>query len=479
VSILPVNIPVPVAGDGPVVDVSALVGKKTVMLSGGFTGTYDLLASHVGTPGTFTPICQFNAGASESVRQTASGAFKYFRLRSSATALGTVVCEVSAIAEAGQNKFLTVGNLSSGFQGYSPIVDTAVVFPPDGAGEDICFICVGSFVGQVVLLGSIDGVDFNPIGSFRADEMPEGSPTNVLEFSLFATEDKVRYLRLYVNALDTIGGAVVTMGGRLAGVAPSYITESVTNAAGSDLLAGEVVRIAGNSAVSRAQSDTPAHVVGLAGAMLADTALGSLGDLVSSGRTFVLLEPGLSPVAGQTLWCSPTMAGRATTVKPLVRAYLGIIKDASTYGTTGGVTADLAPSAEQLTSTTGICIDESSGRTTTLKATDEEILYEVPIDLDTVPVGALLTPQWQAVVAVSYTSTGTFRLYIGSTTPGDTTGGTVRALLSTSSLADVMAAVTGPPFANPGGKVFVQITGINDTPHSEVSEIVSFSLMVS
>jgi len=349
-SILPFNIPVPVAGDGPIVDVSTLVGKKTVMLSGGFTGTYDLLASHDGS--TFTPILQFNAGASESVRQTASGAFNYFRLRSNATALGAVVCEVSALAGAGQNRFLTVGNLPPGFQGYSPIIDTAVAFPPGGAEEDICFICVGSLVGQVVILGSIDGVDFNPIGSFRADEVPEGSPTSVLEFSLFNTEDKTRYLRLYVNSLDSIGGLVVTMGGRL----------------------------------------------------------------LSSGGT---------------------------------------------------------------TTAAGICIDDSTGRTTKIDAPGEEILYEVPIDLDTVPVGTLLTPQWQAVVAVSYTSTGTFRLYVGSTTPGNTAGGTVRALLSTSSPSDVLATVTGPPFANPGGKVFVQITGINDTPHTEVSEIVSYSLMMN
>jgi hypothetical protein len=402
-SILAVNIPVPVAGDGPAVDVSALVGKKTVMLSGGFAGTYDLLASHDGSAGSYTPILQFNAGASESVRQTVSGAFKYFRIRSNARALGPVVCEVSAIAVPGLNRFLTVGSLPPGFQGFSPVVDTAVVFPPGGAEADVCFICVGSLVGQVVILGSIDGTDFNPVGSFRADDIPEGSPTSVLEFSVLATEDKVRYLRLYVSGLDTVGGAVVTMGGSLAGsggTTPSYISELVTNAAGSDLLAGEVVRISGDSAVSRAQSDTLAHAEGLAGVMLADTALGALGELVNSGRAFVLLEPGLTPVAGKELWVSPAVAGRATTTEPLVRAYLGIIKDASSYGTTGGVVADLAPSAEQPVPTVAtwpidqvgyFFLDRKNGD-------DSHSGYIIA------PPGTVFTPAQTAAVAIKTTS---------------------------------------------------------------------------
>jgi hypothetical protein len=127
--------------------------------------------------------------------------------------------------------------------------------------------------------------------------------------------------------------------------AATTLTEPVTNAAGSDLLAGEVVRLNGNATVTRAQANAPANVVGLVGAMQAATPLGALGPVVSSGRGFVLLEPALVPVAGEALWVSATTPGRATNVAPpLLSVYLGIVKDASGYGATGGVIADLAPS---------------------------------------------------------------------------------------------------------------------------------------
>lgn len=127
--------------------------------------------------------------------------------------------------------------------------------------------------------------------------------------------------------------------------AATTLTEPVTNAAGSDLLAGEVVRLNGNATVTRAQANIPANVIGLVGAMQAATPLGALGPVVSSGRGFVLLEPALVPVAGEALWVSATTPGRATNVAPpLLSVYLGIVKDASAYGATGGVIADLAPS---------------------------------------------------------------------------------------------------------------------------------------
>ena len=51
------NIPVPSAGDGVAVNVSVLVGEKTVTLSGTFEGQYVLLGSHDGIH--FDPILSF------------------------------------------------------------------------------------------------------------------------------------------------------------------------------------------------------------------------------------------------------------------------------------------------------------------------------------------------------------------------------------------------------------------------------------
>jgi hypothetical protein len=70
---------------------------------------------------------------------------------------------------------------------------------------------------------------------------------------------------------------------------------------------------------------------------------GAIGQIVNSGYAFVLLEAALAPVAGDPLWVSGTVAGRATNVMPAITAYVGVIKDASMYAATGGVMADLTP----------------------------------------------------------------------------------------------------------------------------------------
>ena len=53
-----VNLVIPKTGDGPIVDVSTMVGLKTVTVSGGFTGVYTLLASHDDV--NFDPIVSFS-----------------------------------------------------------------------------------------------------------------------------------------------------------------------------------------------------------------------------------------------------------------------------------------------------------------------------------------------------------------------------------------------------------------------------------
>ena len=265
-SLLTVTVVVPVSGDGPIVSVENLVGPKTVQLSGLFTGYYDLLASQNDID--FDAVAAFDAGGLAGLEQTIPGAFKSFRLRSNAIALGTVGCKVSGVDGTGQNHFAAIASLTAGFSGLTPIVDTAISIPPTGAEEDICFLCRGAFQGPVVVLGSLDGVAFNPIGAFKTDRLPEGSPTT-LEFAALATTDKVRYVRLQIPGITT-GNVVVTMGGRVptgggsAGVPiPLIITlasgqpyqgagkASVSNAGPSSIVAGEsnVIDLTSNNSV--------------------------------------------------------------------------------------------------------------------------------------------------------------------------------------------------------------------------------------
>ena len=204
-----VSVPVPYSGDGPAVDVSALVGPKTVQLSGTYEGYYDLLGSQDGQ--TFAPIASFSAGGPEGIEQTIPGAFSSVKLRSGATGAAGVVCEVSGISGAGENGFGVVASLEAGASGLTPVVDAATFVPPTGPEMDACFLCGGAFSGPIVVLGSIDGVEFNPLGAWNPGKIPQGAPLSQ-ELAPLVTEAKVRYVRLLVSGVVT-GATTVTMGG--------------------------------------------------------------------------------------------------------------------------------------------------------------------------------------------------------------------------------------------------------------------------
>lgn len=216
-STLAINVPVPASGDGPFVDVSSLAGPKTVLLSGLFRGAYTLLASQ--DDANFVPILQFDAGGVEGIEQTVPGSVKSMRLRANAVPSGAIVCSVSGItgAGAGVNNFATVATLAAGFSGTTASIDTFALFPPSGIEATICFLCRGLFQGQIVVEGSNDDVNWNPVGSFQSPFVPTdllGLP-NVLEFAPLDTDDKTRYLRLNVDG--SITSAVVTVGGSVPG----------------------------------------------------------------------------------------------------------------------------------------------------------------------------------------------------------------------------------------------------------------------
>lgn len=212
-SILAISVPVPASGEGSAVDVSSLVQKKTVILTGTFRGIYVLLASHDDVH--YVPVLQFDAGGAEGGRQTIAGAFKSVRLRAgtpTTAPVGTVTCEISGISVAGQNYFAQVASMPAGFSGAAAVVDLAPIMLPSGPEEDIVLICEGDLQGLLAIEGSQDGVRFAPIGDFRVDRRPEGAPT-VLELPPLLAPDKVRYVRASLTGEVGAGGAVVTIGG--------------------------------------------------------------------------------------------------------------------------------------------------------------------------------------------------------------------------------------------------------------------------
>jgi hypothetical protein len=335
-AILTIAVPVPVAGDGPIAPVSTLVGPKTVTFAGRFTGSYTLLGSH--DDANFVPVLLFDADGIEGIEQILEGSFKSVRVRANANAmpLSPVSCEVSAVSVPGQNKFGTVAALAAGASGPTPSIDTGALFPPTGLEVGINFACAGSFAGAIVVEGSPDNTDWNPIGTFSAGQTnvrPLVGISPRLEFSPLRTLDKVRYLRLNVAGQIT-GATTVTVGGGIP-----------ASGGGS-----------GASKITIAEDEGMAYLV---------------------------------PPGGTDL---------------------------------------------------------------------EGILYEWALDFT--QLGATITPIFAGILSGRASGTVYFNLYVGSTTPGDTTGGTVVATISIGSGGEAVVSAAGAPFANPGAPCLVQVTGV-------------------
>ena len=197
------GIPVPSSGFGSAVDVSSLVGEKTVVLSGRFRGAYVLYGSHQSGPGAhFAPLLIFDAGGVESIKQTFKASLSQVRLKSLATGAAGVSANISGLEVPGDNSFTSLA------------VGGEVDLGTDAYQVDLNFMGFGQVNGAVVVEGSADGVGFNPIGEFAS----QGSVTSLLgggsgiEFSPIVTSDKIRYVRLRVQG-SVAGGFVVTVGG--------------------------------------------------------------------------------------------------------------------------------------------------------------------------------------------------------------------------------------------------------------------------
>ena len=336
-AIATVNVVVPGSGDGPVADISALVGSKTVILTGFFSGSYTLLASHDGVH--YAPILLFNSDGHESIEQTLKNAYEFVLLRSNANTVpaSTLTCNVSGVTKPGENLFLFLPSFAPGGAQQSPVIDTAAFFPPTGLEQDINFICVGSFTGTILVEGSANGADFDVIGTFSAglqQRVLVGLPPT-LEFEPLSTPNKTRYLRLTLQG-QAFSNVFLTLGGRI---------------------------------------------------------------------------PAASAVG------------------------------------TGSFTL----------------VDEDDGRAAREINTDastEVILYETETNLSSSP--ANITLQLNAIVQVQGPTapTGRFRVYLGATNPGDTTGATLAVDSGdVTSTSEIGISASGVPVANPGGQCTIQVTG--------------------
>lgn len=91
----------------------------------------------------------------------------------------------------------------------------------------------------------------------------------------------------------------------------------------------------------------------------------------------------------------------------------------------------------------------------------EQIVSEFNVNLDDAGGGAgnNIAVRLSAIVKTS-SGTGTFKVYVGATAPGSTSGGTVRATATTTSTTFELQTNLGSAFSNPGGQQLVQLVAV-------------------
>lgn len=87
-TILTLPVP-PFSGDGAIVDVSAVIGEKTIYLAGEFSGLYTIMGSHDDV--RFVPLVEFNGGQGpQPIRRDIKLTLKSMKVRRNADRAVTV-----------------------------------------------------------------------------------------------------------------------------------------------------------------------------------------------------------------------------------------------------------------------------------------------------------------------------------------------------------------------------------------------------
>jgi hypothetical protein len=208
-SVAILDIPVPANGLGAVVDISALIGQKTVIFTGQFSGAFTLLVSHNGTK--WAPAAFFDSAGRESIVTTLSEAFRFAAVQSNGFSGVNSTLKISGVTRPGENLFAVLATLAPGAMGPQTSVDTWALFPPTGLEAELNVICEGSFEGYIVVEGSQDNLNFNSLGNFQALQSRQSGD---LQFASLAIPAFIRYLRVVANG-TVLATTVVTLGGRI------------------------------------------------------------------------------------------------------------------------------------------------------------------------------------------------------------------------------------------------------------------------
>lgn len=209
ISTLPANIAD--KSDGSAVDVSGLQAKKTIEISGSYSGSYSVLGSHDGL--LYFPVATFDSGSGvQTIRRTLEVTARFMKVRREAAQSGLVTVKIAAKAtvdcassgQSGANNFFTLATLRSGAKGPQAPLDLFASVA--STGVDVSSIaCSGAFQGVISVEGSLDGTNYSPLTGFTSSQSQRGlNPTQSMFDPVVVTEI-CRFVR--VNVLP---GTIVT-----------------------------------------------------------------------------------------------------------------------------------------------------------------------------------------------------------------------------------------------------------------------------
>jgi len=334
------------------------------------------------------------------------------------------------------------------------IVNVPVPLSGEGASADISaltgektVVLSGTFEGRYVLLGSHDDINFVPVLIFDANG--EESIKKTLPEALRSVKVRVGAINASNVTLNVSGTSVpgenlftpsVTFLPGMSGPQPAIDLFAVFPPTGLERYINGICRGRFSGSLVCEGSLDAIHF-NPCGSFRADPQPASL----LGGQPVLEFSP--LQICAQIRYLRPVIDG---------------IILAPTTLSLGGNTPSASPGPGS-----GALIELSDDEGKVASGLTEVILYEWAVNLTDLTVGANITVQLNSIIQALGRGNAAFRVYVGATTPGNTTGGTVRASTATASASEITDTVTGAAFANPGGPCLVQITGYGDDASTE------------
>ena len=312
-----VSLPVPAGpGVGQAANTSGFGAAKTIVVDGPNGAEGELIIEGSDDGSVFAPLTKFFT-VDNPPEEKIVAVVAFMRVRR---------------LSGGGAAFVAMGAQQATTNQFSPLDTDAI--GTGGMGPEKTILVSGTFEGPVIIESSNDGSRFGAVAQLDA-----GGP-GVAHVSGDYLSMRVR-TPLPAGAIVQLGAGFLFEGGGGGGTSEN-LSEPVSNQSGTDVFAGQLIRIVGNDIIALT-NDNQDRGTGVIGVALTDMANGASGRAITHGRIHVRMQSDIASVnPGEPLWMSIDEEGRATNVQPdFNQVPIGTVKDSSGYVQGETVIADL------------------------------------------------------------------------------------------------------------------------------------------